>query len=504
MTEHPNYKYRPRRRKHNKQRAAPTSATSPRVTPSLSSPGQGPLGASHSSNMSDITMSPRYSSYVPNSAGLSPSTSTNQYTSSTMDYTTASSSTDYSSDNKRQNYSPVTFQQQKLGYQGFQNYYQTYPKSPYILHTPESSPTQSPEPKSTQLKQAPKSPQDLNNKDGNNSNNGSNSNPRDENTPVLPTPEMSPLEQEKENFQYSEEKRSAQSNNSSTGGITNVTTSSNNNYRIQNYRQPNNNTISYTNSQPITSMPMANGVYVMCANRSSVEQGHVVTGTFFPPVATSQDHQLLGVNNQTLNTTSGSTSNNMNNYFTSNITQYYQPQKDFYKNENSTTMLEDKSSQDPYSISSYKTNLLEQQQKDYDLYKSNMEANTYYSSQMVQPYIQAAITDERSDVESDVDAREFDKYLKFTTDQSTMIDSNHNYHRNENSMGFGFQTPGQQHQSVILQNTNVIKTESTNLMSHYNHDLYVTPNDISQQVAPKTDDDFSEILADVRKTCYSN
>lgn len=446
-------------------------------------------------------MSPRYSNYVPNNSGLSPST-TAQYTSpGALDYpsnTAGTGASDFSSqDGKRQNYSPVTFQQQqqqqqKLSYQGYQYYTTNYPKSPYnILHTPDSSPTQSPEPKSTQLKQ-PKSPQD-GSKDVSNS--------TDENTPVLPTPEMSPLEQEKENFQFAEEKRLLQS-----GSVTNVTAASQNYSRIQNFRQPN--AVSYTNSQPITSMPMANGVYVMCANRSSVEQGHVITGTFFPPVATSQDHQLLGVNHTTLNTTATTTTNSMN-YFNTNMSQYYHQQqpKEYYKNDDvpMLTTDEQKSSQEAY-MNSYKNSLMDGKQE-YDLYKNNLaETYSYASSPMVHSYIQHP--DERSDVDSDVDAREFDKYLKFTnTPDQSMIDSNHNYHRNDTAMNYhGYQNQ-QQHPSVILQNTNVVKSEPSQamVMGHpYGHDVYGTHELSSQTVGQKTDDDFSEILADVRKTCYSN
>lgn len=453
-------------------------------------------------------MSPRYSNYVPNNSGLSPST-TAQYTSpGALDYPsnpTATGASDFSSqDGKRQNYSPVTFQQQqhqqqqqqKLSYQGYQYYTTNYPKSPYnILHTPDSSPTQSPEPKSTQLKQ-PKSPQD-GSKDVSNS--------TDENTPVLPTPEMSPLEQEKENFQFAEEKRLLQS-----GSVTNVTAASQNYSRIQNFRQPN--AVSYTNSQPITSMPMANGVYVMCANRSSVEQGHVITGTFFPPVATSQDHQLLGVNHTSLNTTATTTTNSMN-YFNTNMSQYYhhqqqQPPKEYYKNDDvpMLTTDEQKSSQEAY-MNSYKNSLMDGKQE-YDLYKNNLaETYSYANSPMVHSYIQHP--DERSDVDSDVDAREFDKYLKFTnTPDHSMIDSNHNYHRNDTAMNYhGYQNQQQQHPSVILQNTNVVKSEPSQamVMGHpYGHDVYGTHELSSQTVGQKTDDDFSEILADVRKTCYSN
>jgi hypothetical protein len=42
---------------------------------------------------------------------------------------------------------------------------------------------------------------------------------------------------------------------------------------------------------------MGNGMYVMCSNRGVLDQGHIVTGTYFPPLPTSQDHQNLGSSN---------------------------------------------------------------------------------------------------------------------------------------------------------------------------------------------------------------
>jgi hypothetical protein len=41
---------------------------------------------------------------------------------------------------------------------------------------------------------------------------------------------------------------------------------------------------------------MGNGMYVMCSNRGVLDQGHIVTGTYFPPLPSSQDHQNLGTN----------------------------------------------------------------------------------------------------------------------------------------------------------------------------------------------------------------
>lgn len=420
-------------------------------------------------------MSPRYSSYVPN-AGLSTSPG---HFSTQLDYQSNSSTGE-----RVQNYSPVTFQQQNKNVSQYQNYqyYQGYQKSPYnILHTPESSPTQSPEPK-TSLK-GPKSPSNQQQQEKNQEG-------TDESTPVLPTPEMSPLEQDKDNFQFQEEKQRLlqQQQQQQGNSCTTVTSSQTNNFR-QSYRPAN-----FTNSQPITSMPMANGVYVMCANRSSVEQGHVVTGTFFPPVATSQDHQLLGVTPNITSTTAPST--NTINYFNSSLPQYYQ-QKEYYKSEE-VPLPEPMEEKGETYLEPFKTNILEKEA--YDIYKNPIpDTYNYTSNTLVPSFIPQ---DERSDVDSDVDAREFDKYLKFSsTTEQNMIDSNHNYHRNDNSLGY---SNYQQHQSVILQNTNVIKTEPNILGHHYvGHDVY---SDVTSQVATaqKSDDDFSEILAGVRKTCYSN
>lgn len=51
-------------------------------------------------------------------------------------------------------------------------------------------------------------------------------------------------------------------------------------------------------SAPSTTIAaMGNGMYVMCSNRGVLDQGHIVTGTYFPPLPTSQDHQNLGSSN---------------------------------------------------------------------------------------------------------------------------------------------------------------------------------------------------------------
>ncbi|KAJ8931989.1 hypothetical protein NQ314_015035 [Rhamnusium bicolor] len=442
MTEHPNYKYRPRRRKHNKQRA--TSGPGPRVGTSLPSP-------------SLPNMSPRYSGYIPN-ASISPNIQ-QQGGYSSMDFPSPGGSVDYA--DKR--YSPDNFKfNSQFGYVGYQNYAQ---KSPYSIHTPETSPTQSPEPK-TNIK-PPASPAE--NKDG----------PGEKNS-TLPTPELSPLGHEKDQYQQYEEKQRISNIQHTNNVSSNMTTTNMSpaqqsyNTRVQNYRQSNTH---YTNTQPITSVPMANGMYVMCANKSSVEQGHVVTGTFYPPVATSQDQQLLGSSHNNLSTVAANTANTKITLLTNIIKIQikiiflgYQPMKAMEKAD---------------YVHSYKPNPMEETYQEY---------TTQDNSQLVQTYIPT--NEERSDVDSDVDTREFDKYLKFSNSESNAIDSNHNYHhRNDavnSNLTYNFQA---QHTSVILPNTNV-KPEP--FVGHC-PEVY----DLATNGVQKNEDDFSEILAGVRKTCFS-
>ncbi|KAJ8955811.1 hypothetical protein NQ318_005354, partial [Aromia moschata] len=412
MTEHPNYKYRPRRRKHNKQRAATSGP--PRVGGSLPSPGL-------------PNMSPRYSAagYMPNS-GLSPTVQQQQQQSAgfaaSMDFPSPGGGVDFAADKR---YSPDGFKfNNQFGYVGYQNYAQ---KSPYSIHTPETSPTHSPEPKGGA--KPPGSPSDS-------------------------------KEHEKEQYQQYDEKRV--SNIQHTSGMTASSSPAQQSYntRVQNYRQPN---ASYTNTQPITSVPMANGMYVMCANKSSVEQGHVVTGTFYPPVATSQDQQLLGTAHNNLSTTTSAL-----HYYGTNVQAYY-----------------------PKEYAPY------DQAKDYLGYQpmKAMEKADYLHA--YKPMEESYQEYSPRTTSCDVDTREFDKYLKFGGSDSNAIDSNHNYHRGgeaaNSNLSYNFQA---QHTSVILPNTNV-KPEP--FVGHCPEVYDLATNGVAQ----KNEDDFSEILAGVRKTCFS-
>lgn len=479
MTEHPNYKYRPRRRKHNKQRAAPGG---PRAAVSLPSPGL-------------PNMSPRYQGYVPN-AGLSPTVGS--YGSS-LDFPSPGSSSATGEYSQEKRYSPDSYKFNNYCYAAYQNYAQ---KSPYSIQTPDASPTHSPEPK-----RSSSSPQDRGSKDSN----------IQEKNPQLPTPELSPLEQqEKDQFQERVSNIQHTSNVTSSMSMTSSPAQQSYTTKVQTYRQMNPH---YTNTQPITSVPMSNGMYVMCTNKSSVEQGHVVTGTFYPPVATSQDQQLLGVNQQSsMNTVIANSAGGINYYSTTGMG-YYSPHahKDYQAYEQQSTQdgketflgyqamkaVENKP-QPEYLHHPYKHSPMEETYHDYSQHPDTSQQN------LVQTYL----PEERSDVDSEVDGQEFEKYLKFDNNPSASdkylvgamdsrnIDSNHNYHRTEAMIN-----TTQTNASVVnsyayqAQHTSVILPTAPPVVDALRPEVY----DLAQNgvVAPKSEDDFSEILAGVRKTCFS-
>lgn len=456
MTEHPNYKYRPRRRKHNKQRT--TAGPSQRVGSSVPSP-----------NLPN--MSPRYTGYIPNTS-LSPNVQQSTFASVEFPSPGGSSSAEYTVEKR---FSPDSFKfTNQLSYPGYQNYAQ---KSPYSLQSPETSPTNSPDPKSSK---APQSPQD-------------NKERTFEKGSALPTPELSPLDHEKDKYhqQFDESLTNIPHNvpNSLTNSINDMNSAQQNfDNRIQNYRQP---TAIYTNAHPITSVPMSNGMYVMCTNKSSVEQGHVVTGTFYPPVATSQDQQLLNTTHSNLSTASTSTPPSLH-YYDGNTHPYYGKEYSQYEhqdlNKHSFIGYQQMKMLEKTNYLQYKPQAIEESYHDYT---GAAETN----QQLVQHFM--STTEERSDLESDVDTREFDKYLKFSNVESNVIDSNHNYHRNESrgaNLGYNFQA---QHTSVILCNTNNVKPEP--FVHPHCSEVY----EMAANGGQKTEDDFSEILAGVRKTCFS-
>lgn len=385
MTEHPNYKYRPRRRKQNKAR--PNQPTAPTSAPP---PSSATLGSPYATN----TDSPDARFSHNPGAGFSP-------------YRTSPLASD-------------SFQSSQ--YNGH-------------VQTPESSPARSPEPQ------------------------GRRSAPAEA---PLPTPDASPVENEKENFQYEERRRAINASSLSDS------------YPYKSFR---------TNSfspAPVAAMGMANGMYVMCTQRTLAEQPPLVTGTFFPPVATSQDQQALG-------STAPRVSSAPSGPMTSEYSIQYHPYEQYeqmYKTEDS-----------------YVSHYPDQPKTEYEEYNTG---GTYFAEEPPnQPQEEQQILNSRPEIrtgspESDVDAREFDKYLDYGTEGAM------EQYRYEQQQQQQYRQPycGEQTPAPEYCSERMYPSPYASVISGAPPAGPYTPAPPGTDVRP--DDEFSVILAGVRQTCYSN
>ncbi|OWR55658.1 hypothetical protein KGM_213486 [Danaus plexippus plexippus] len=383
MTEHPNYKYRPRRRKQNKARPNQPS------TPSSAPP---PASATLGSPYATATDSPDTRFTHNPGAGFSP-------------YRTSPLASDY----------------QTGQFNGH-------------VQTPESSPARSPEPQ------------------------GRRSAPAEA---PLPTPDASPVENEKENFQYEDRRRAINAS------------SMNDSYSYKTFRNPG----SYSPA-PVAAMGMANGMYVMC--RTLAEQPPLVTGTFFPPVATSQDQQALG---STAPRVSSAPSGPLNTEY--NIQYHpYDHYEQMYKTEDS-----------------YVTHYPEQPKTEYEEYNPG---GPYFAEEPPnQPQETEQIINPRPEIrtgspESDVDAREFDKYLDYGAEGAMEQYRYEQQQQQQYRQQYCEQTQGTEYCSERMYPSPYASVIS----GAPPPGNYSTPP--GTDPTPRPDDEFSVILAGVRQTCYSN
>ena len=263
-----------------------------------------------------------------------------------------------------------------------------------------------------------------------------------------------------------------------------------------------------TSTGTTTTTAMVNGMYVMCTNRSILDQGHIVTGTYFPPLATSQDHQNLGTTLTTshishLSTNSNNSNNNNTNKSSSNgiITSNHNTMQ-------SSSVISTSSAMSAEQINNY--------------YGTSTTAPLPAYPYTYKDYGLTYTTNE------EVDSRELEKYLKYP-------DNNHNfndydtYHHNSpiyahhQQQSADYYNYHQGNQALLAAQANQPLTSSAPTSTTKVDAMIgaaqlptapVALYAIPQQPNSMTDvyaaneqikeDDFSNILAGVRKTCYSN
>ncbi|XP_063991101.1 putative transcription factor SOX-15 isoform X2 [Diachasmimorpha longicaudata] len=456
MQEHPNYKYRPRRRKHAKRApGAPASPPSSANTPGTRSTPVGGTSVHHSMTKMDgyqgIPQLPW--------GGHSPISS-------------------------------LYHQQGQHGMQDYKSENNSLYGSPYtpIIHTPDASPIASPEP------------------DGDGTHLPSSQNP---------DPERELMEGTKHNEMVEQSKRYTYMNTDSqlhTGHAGGTTISSCQNTHGYTDTLTYKKSVSYLNFErqttSIAAVGIANGMMVSCNKlRSGFDNVGSVTGTFYPPVASPHD--------QTLHYSSPQPPKGGSYSMQANVESNYNHQINCGSRQQSVGL---RNTNDQCSTVSHRYQLHHQE------YQPEPQSN---QQQHVLSHLDPTMTDEEQE-----QSLQFEKYYKYTHPTSiahttmttqSLLDSNHNY-----ASDLRYYTP--QQSQMDLSNSQCIvddqqskdnqcSSNSGHSIDQYHQGIDIVKYQEQQQAhqqpphpsqpqgidqVSKSDDDFSVILADVRKTCYSS
>ncbi|KAL1455351.1 hypothetical protein WDU94_009453 [Cyamophila willieti] len=543
MQEHPNYKYRPRRRKHNKRSG---------------SVGASPPSSVHSSHSPNVPVNRR-----PDQSQQVKQVSQTNYPNSPYD-------------NSGGTYSPGLHQQYPYYSPTKSSPFYANSDSPYTpagIHTPESSPACSPEPTENKM---------LNpSEDNNNSslnvesdsihpglsienasskiNSSSGHAEQETSTTTLPTPEMSPMEQEKDNFlchQHQQSQSSCSNEEKQNFYMRNQQPSISSYYhRIPQHLSPSyrspvyNPTYQQGQSAAIAAMGVAKGgMVMMCTNQrllGTYEHSGIVTGTFYPPIATSQDQQALSSGTSGHHLYSSPLSNSrafLSGYASSaNPSQYVSCPSpgSFIRNDLADQSKNARLSYQQHQASSYEQVLEEHNNNHSDILGNNEVNNHDCNENTSHPSVSVH--------------QDFEKYLKYSTIPSIhsapldvehhVLDTNHNYqHQLQQYSNTSYHPHHSNFQeSNLLEQQYLFSKNSSNDLVHSqqisspylvggginpetNYPVVIENNPSNMnshsQIVPNLgppqipgnnnnnlkagEEDFSVILADVRKTCYSS